>query len=237
MASCGPGGGKQADGQGCTNHGSQAKDVGDIQARAVAANPFLFAGQYLDPTSGLYYMRARWYDPATAQFLTVDPLVAVTGQPYAYVGGDPVNAVDAWGLQGGASILTWAAAISFDEGAAAVCGAGAWIPIADVVDCGAVAIAAGAVTATAVAVNLPHLGSIQQARQSRKSGKQKKNDIPSYWKPWAGQHPPAQGESIGEWIGRGVEENNGSSRDASQIKKWLEQGSGRRFNPYLPCDG
>ncbi len=97
VASCGQGYNQQADGQGCTNHGSQARE-GDIQARAVAANPFLFAGQYLDSTSGLYYMRARWYDPATAQFLTVDPLVAITGQLFAYVMGDPINLGDPLGL-------------------------------------------------------------------------------------------------------------------------------------------
>jgi hypothetical protein len=39
----------------------------------------------------------RYYDPATGQFLTVDPLVDQTGQPYAYTGGDPVNATDPTG--------------------------------------------------------------------------------------------------------------------------------------------
>jgi uncharacterized protein RhaS with RHS repeats len=36
----------------------------------------------------------RYYDPGTGQFLSVDPLVDVTGQPYAYTGDDPVNGVD-----------------------------------------------------------------------------------------------------------------------------------------------
>jgi RHS repeat-associated protein len=36
----------------------------------------------------------RYYDPATGQFLSVDPDVAVTGQPYAYAGADPVNESD-----------------------------------------------------------------------------------------------------------------------------------------------
>ena len=35
-----------------------------------------------------------YYDPATGQFLSVDPLVDETGQPYAYTGDDPVNGVD-----------------------------------------------------------------------------------------------------------------------------------------------
>ncbi len=58
------------------------------------ANPFLYAGQYLDSESGLYYLRARYYDPATAQFVTVDPMVAQTQSPYGYTAGDPVNAID-----------------------------------------------------------------------------------------------------------------------------------------------
>jgi len=43
----------------------------------------------------------RYYDPATGQFLSVDPLVDVTGQPYAYTGDDPVNAIDPDGLDCG----------------------------------------------------------------------------------------------------------------------------------------
>jgi len=40
----------------------------------------------------------RYYDQATEQFLSVDPLVNETGTPYSYTGGDPVNAVDPNGL-------------------------------------------------------------------------------------------------------------------------------------------
>jgi RHS repeat-associated protein len=40
----------------------------------------------------------RYYDPGTGQFLSVDPLVDETGQPYAYTGDDPVNEVDPGGL-------------------------------------------------------------------------------------------------------------------------------------------
>jgi RHS repeat-associated protein len=57
-------------------------------------NNLLYAGQYQDAESGLYYMRARYYDPSTGQFLTVDPLVGETQQPYSYTAGDPVNATD-----------------------------------------------------------------------------------------------------------------------------------------------
>ena len=69
-------------------------------ADAIAANRFLYDGQYLDVASGLYYLRARWYDPATAQFTSVDPLVAKTLQPYEYAGDDPVHGGDPSGMCG-----------------------------------------------------------------------------------------------------------------------------------------
>lgn len=39
-----------------------------------------------------------YYDPATAQFLTPDPLFAVTGSRYGYAGNDPINGSDPTGL-------------------------------------------------------------------------------------------------------------------------------------------
>ena len=55
--------------------------------------PFGYAGSYTDPT-GLTYNIGRYYDPSTGQFLSVDPLVDETAQPYAYAGDNPVGAVD-----------------------------------------------------------------------------------------------------------------------------------------------
>jgi RHS repeat-associated protein len=57
-------------------------------------NHLQFQGQYLDSESGLYYLRARYYDPTTAQFLTRDPMVDTTRSPYGYVAGNPLNATD-----------------------------------------------------------------------------------------------------------------------------------------------
>lgn len=62
------------------------------------STPLNYAGQYRDAESGLIYLRARYYDPATAQFLTRDPMVATTMSPYGYVMGDPLNATDPTGL-------------------------------------------------------------------------------------------------------------------------------------------
>ncbi|MCL5446236.1 MAG: RHS repeat-associated core domain-containing protein, partial [Actinobacteria bacterium] len=62
-----------------------------------SVTPFGYAGGYTDPT-GLIYLVNRYYDPSTGQFLSVDPLVGVTDQPYQYVGGDPINNEDPNGL-------------------------------------------------------------------------------------------------------------------------------------------
>ncbi len=66
--------------------------------RAPLYTPFLYAGQYTDAETGFQYLQARYYDPATSQFLTMDPQVAQTKQPYAYTGANPVNGTDPTGL-------------------------------------------------------------------------------------------------------------------------------------------
>ncbi len=59
-----------------------------------------FAGQYRMHTENqLIYLRARTYDPVTAQFLSVDPVVGATGEPYSYASDNPVNAGDPSGLE------------------------------------------------------------------------------------------------------------------------------------------
>lgn len=45
----------------------------------------LYNGQYQDAESALYYLRARIYDVATAQFLSADTARAMTRQSYGYV--------------------------------------------------------------------------------------------------------------------------------------------------------
>lgn len=44
------------------------------------------------------YPRAGYYDPATAQFLSRDPLTSVSQSPYGYVAGNPLNLTDPLGL-------------------------------------------------------------------------------------------------------------------------------------------
>ena len=51
------------------------------------------------PASNLYYLRARYYDPATGRFLGQDPVPFL--QRYSYVGNSPTNLVDPSGRQSG----------------------------------------------------------------------------------------------------------------------------------------
>jgi RHS repeat-associated protein len=44
------------------------------------------------------YLINRYYDPMTDQFLSVDPRVAQTDQPYVFAGDSPLNATDPLGL-------------------------------------------------------------------------------------------------------------------------------------------
>ena len=62
-------------------------------------NTFTFAGEQIDPTSGLLYLRARWYDPALGRFLTRDPVAGYDVSPatlnrYVYVRSNPVALAD-----------------------------------------------------------------------------------------------------------------------------------------------
>jgi RHS repeat-associated protein len=63
-----------------------------------ATTPLGYAGQFTDVDTALQYLRARFYDPRTAQFLTRDPIEFLTGQPYIYANGNPQNFVDPSGL-------------------------------------------------------------------------------------------------------------------------------------------
>src|SRR5205085_10587984 len=52
----------------------------------------------------LQYLRARYYDPATGQFLDRDPIVSSTRDAYGYASRSPLNEGDPsglWALDGG----------------------------------------------------------------------------------------------------------------------------------------
>jgi RHS repeat-associated protein len=64
-----------------------------------ATTPLGYDGQYTSSDTGLIYLRARVYDPATAQFMSVDPLMEETGETYGFAESNPVNQWDPDGQQ------------------------------------------------------------------------------------------------------------------------------------------
>jgi RHS repeat-associated protein len=64
-----------------------------------ASTPLEYDGQLTNPDTGFIYVRARVYDPATEQFLSRDPRVTVTGEPYSYAKDNPLNYGDPSGLE------------------------------------------------------------------------------------------------------------------------------------------
>ena len=61
---------------------------------------FRYTGQTVIPEAGLYYYKARVYDPIMGRFLQTDPIGSRDNLDlYAYVGGDPVDSVDPTGTQ------------------------------------------------------------------------------------------------------------------------------------------
>ena len=67
--------------------------------RKVSCSRSFYRGEQYDSDLGLYYLRARYYNPATGRFLSRDPLDGQVKDPaslhkYLYANGDPVNGMD-----------------------------------------------------------------------------------------------------------------------------------------------
>jgi RHS repeat-associated protein len=58
-------------------------------------NPYMFTGRRFDFETGLYYYRARYYNPYIGRFLQTDPV----GYGYNYCGNNPVGWTDPLGLE------------------------------------------------------------------------------------------------------------------------------------------
>ena len=98
----------------------EAESVSEYEAQ-----PLRYMARELDPATGLYYVRARWYDPVLARFVSEDPIGLAGGiNPYAYVGNSPTNFRDPSGLDPtiGACIAALKAGGASDSFAKRACG-------------------------------------------------------------------------------------------------------------------
>lgn len=73
-----------------------------INAQETIENPIRYAGEYFDDETGLYYLRARYYDPSVGRFISRDTYEGQLTNPmslnlYTYCENDPVNLVDPTG--------------------------------------------------------------------------------------------------------------------------------------------
>ncbi len=99
--------------------------TGGSDPALASRNPLRYRGYCYDTATALYYLPARYYEPATARFLSVDPAPPEAGDPlslnaYAYCVGDPVNASDPSGRRhvadGGLSKVSHVAQVLAKDG-------------------------------------------------------------------------------------------------------------------------
>ncbi len=126
---------------------------------APSGNAFQYTGRENDST-GLYYYRARYYDPRLARFLQEDPLGLAGGVAnfYLYVGNSPTVYTDPLGLDFQSATRNFATAAVTSAAAAYVVGAA--VGVATVASSPVVAVAAGAVAVGIVAYGSYQLGKL-----------------------------------------------------------------------------
>jgi RHS repeat-associated protein len=78
---------------------------GELLSRSGSTeNPLLYHGEEFDPVTGLYFLRARYYDPSAGRFLTMDTRAGAPDQPatrhrYIYALNDPIKHIDPCGRE------------------------------------------------------------------------------------------------------------------------------------------
>jgi len=74
---------------------------GNITPSGGITQPFTYTAREYDSETGLYFYRARYYDPKAGRFITKDPISFAGGDVnlYGYVKNNPVNKTDPHGLK------------------------------------------------------------------------------------------------------------------------------------------
>ena len=65
-----------------------------VNSTGTTPNNYLYRGEQYDADLGLYYLRARYYNPATGRFLNVDPLAGQGQRRYEYAAANPISRSD-----------------------------------------------------------------------------------------------------------------------------------------------
>ena len=76
-----------------------------LSSAGTTTNNYRYTGEQFDPNSTFYYLRARYYDPATGRFSVTDPFDGRVTAPlsmhrYLYADADPINKIDPSGQFG-----------------------------------------------------------------------------------------------------------------------------------------
>jgi RHS repeat-associated protein len=89
-----------------------------------------YTGRELDTETGLYYYRARYYDPSVGRFISEDPIGFAAGDTnlYRYVNNNPTNYTDPSGELAflAPAALAWGAYVVIGAGLAAAATSAAW---------------------------------------------------------------------------------------------------------------
>jgi len=86
-----------ADGAGSVVATYAYDSFGRMTSSGGPANAYTYTGLQRDTRTGLYYARARYYDPRSGRFISQDPIQAI--DPYVYAANDPLDFVDPTGAQ------------------------------------------------------------------------------------------------------------------------------------------
>jgi RHS repeat-associated protein len=139
---------------------------GALTSHTGTADTLLRWSAQVEDGGGLYYLRARYYDPSTAQFLTRDPIEQLTEEPYQYANNDPLDLTDPTGLCSLGCAFGWVGVgvaavgigvVTFGVGDVALAGIAGIGGAADAVGVGSVTVGA-AFDVTAVAAGATAAG-------------------------------------------------------------------------------
>jgi len=132
-----------------------------IGSTGTTPNVYRYQGEALDEETGLYYLRARYYDPVAGRFLTVDSMADEGEPPYECAGADPVNGHDPTGEQDAIEYAIIVAAFLLPP---------AHVPTLDLVSCMGYVIFSGS-SPTSIAAGAAKAATCTASRSQGKGGK------------------------------------------------------------------